>query len=114
EVVGLDYLGLLKGDVDYLGQIFSGGLGEDLSISRYATLSRMLDLFFSGYLNTLMQEKAYANTYTVYAGGDDFFLISDWESALCLADRLESDFRAYTCHNPNITLSIGLAVTKSR
>lgn len=113
EVVGVDYLGLLKGDVDYLGRIFSQGLGEDLSISRYATLSRMLDLFFSGYLNTLAKED-YPNTYTVYAGGDDFFLISDWESALHLADRLEHDFRAYTCNNPNVTLSVGITITKPR
>jgi CRISPR-associated protein Csm1 len=113
EVIGVDYLGLLKGDVDFLGQIFSRGLDEDLSISRYATLSRMLDLFFSGYLNTLTREE-YHNTYTVYAGGDDFFLISDWENAIHLAERLEHNFRAYTCHNPNITLSVGLALTKPR
>jgi CRISPR-associated protein Csm1 len=113
EIVGVDFLGLLKGDVDYLGQIFSFGLGEDLSISRYATLSRMLDLFFSGYLNTLTGEE-YSNTYTVYAGGDDFFLIADWENALHLAERLERDFRAYTCQNPNITFSAGLALTKPR
>jgi CRISPR-associated protein Csm1 len=31
-----------------------------------------------------------------------------------LAERLERDFRAYTCSNPNITLSVGLAVTKPR
>jgi CRISPR-associated protein Csm1 len=113
DIVGVDYLGLLKGDVDFLGQIFSRGLAENLSVSRYATLSRMLDLFFSGYLNTLTREE-YRNTYTVYAGGDDFFLISDWQNALHLADRLEQDFRAYTCHNPNISLSVGLALTKPR
>jgi len=50
----------------------------------------------------------------VYAGGDDFFLISDWQNAIHLADKLEHDFRAYTCHNPNITLSGGLALTKPR
>lgn len=111
DILGVDYLGLLKGDVDFLGQIFSRGLGEDLSVSRYATLSRMLDLFFSGYLSTLTREE-YRNTYTVYAGGDDFFLITDWENALHLAERLERDFRAYTCHNPNITLSVGVALTK--
>lgn len=113
DMVGVDYLGLLKGDVDFLGQIFSRGLGEDLSVSRYATLSRTLDLFFSGYLNKLAEED-YRNTYTVYAGGDDFFLITDWENTLHLAERLERDFRAYTCQNPNITLSVGLAITKPR
>jgi CRISPR-associated protein Csm1 len=76
-------------------------------------LSRTLDLFFSGYLNTLVKEE-YGNTYAVYAGGDDFFLISDWQNAIYLAERLERDFRAYTCDNPNVTLSVGLALAKPR
>lgn len=104
-------LGILKGDVDFLGRIFSDGMGEDFSISRYATLSRMLDLFFRGYLETVTTHD-FPNTYTVYAGGDDLLLITDWENALALADRLACDFRAYVCDNPNLTLSIGLAVTK--
>ena len=59
-------LGYFRADVDNLGLIFSDGLryhetktGEDESlytISRIAFLSRMLDLFFSGYLNKLAEE----------------------------------------------------------
>lgn len=108
---GVADLGVLKGDVDFLGRIFSDGMGEDFSISRYATLSRMLDLFFRGYLETVTTHD-FRNTYTVYAGGDDLLLITDWQNALALADRLACDFRAYVCDNPNLTLSIGLAVTK--
>ena len=108
---GVADLGVIKGDVDFLGRIFSDGMGEDFSISRYVTLSRMLDLFFRGYLETVTTHD-FPNTYTVYAGGDDLLLITDWENALALADRLACDFRAYVCDNPNLTLSIGLAVTK--
>lgn len=47
-------------DVDNLGNIFSKGLNK-ISISRIATLSRMLDLFFSGYLNIITKEKSENN-----------------------------------------------------
>ncbi len=56
-------LGFFRADVDYLGLILSDGLRfnefgdeEIYTISRIATLSRMLDLFFSGYLNKLAEE----------------------------------------------------------
>ncbi len=56
-------LGFLRADVDYLGLILSDGLRynefgneEIYTISRIATLSRMLDLFFAGYLNKLAEE----------------------------------------------------------
>ncbi len=56
-------LGFFRADVDYLGLILSDGLRynefgneEIYTISRIATLSRMLDLFFAGYLNRLAEE----------------------------------------------------------
>ncbi len=56
-------LGFFRADVDYLGLILSDGLRfnefgteEIYTISRIATLSRMLDLFFAGYLNKLAEE----------------------------------------------------------
>ena len=56
-------LAFMRADVDYLGLILSDGLRFDefgekelYTISRIATLSRMLDLFFSGYINTLARE----------------------------------------------------------
>jgi len=56
-------LGFFRADVDFLGLILSDGLRfnefgneEIYTISRVATLSRMLDLFFAGYLNKLCEE----------------------------------------------------------
>ncbi len=40
-------LSFARADVDNLGLIFRKGLGDEYSISRVATLSRSLDLFFS-------------------------------------------------------------------
>ena len=43
-------LGVLRMDVDNLGQIFQQGiLPERATLSRYAALSRSFDYFFSGY-----------------------------------------------------------------
>ena len=58
---GVERLGVLRMDVDDLGKVFSRGLeGEkdskdNRTISRIATLSRMLDLFFTGYINRVAE-----------------------------------------------------------
>jgi len=106
-------LGLLKADVDKLGFIFTVGLDRRLSISRYSTLSRELNLFFTGYVNDLLCRE-YQNIYTVYAGGDDLFLIGDWQTMMKFSKSLYDDFRSFTCNNPDITLSAGLVTIKPR
>jgi CRISPR-associated protein Csm1 len=57
---GADKIGVLKMDVDYLGKIFAKGLGEEANLSRVATLSSFLDIFFLGYINRIAEQ------YTVF------------------------------------------------
>ncbi len=109
--VGTPMLGVLKADVDRLGLIFGIGLGKRMSISRYSTLSRELNAFFSGYLDNRLQQD-YQNIYTVYAGGDDLFLIGDWETIIKFSKEMYEDFRDFTCRNQDITLSSGLVTIK--
>ena len=53
---GIERLGILRMDVDSLGKIFSVGLQENnRTVSRISTLSRMLDMFFAGYLNNIAE-----------------------------------------------------------
>lgn len=102
-------LAYVLADVDNLGYIFMDGLGEKYTISRVATLSRSLDLFFSGYLNTLFEKEEYrGKIYTLYAGGDDLFIIAPWEVAIKVAQNVRKDFGEYTCHNPSFGLSCGI------
>ncbi|WP_029551588.1 type III-A CRISPR-associated protein Cas10/Csm1 [Thermocrinis jamiesonii] len=109
EEEGYKLLAFVKMDVDNLGLIFSQGLKKDYSLSRVATLSRSLELFFSGYINTLLEQKQFKNkVYVVYSGGDDLFFCAPWETALEVAKELEKDFSAYTCYNPCFTLSAGV------
>ncbi|WP_461829335.1 type III-A CRISPR-associated protein Cas10/Csm1 [Aquifex sp.] len=102
-------LAYVLADVDNLGYVFMNGLGDKYTISRVAALSRSLDLFFSGYLNTLFEKDEYkGKIYTLYAGGDDLFIIAPWEVAIKVAQDIRRDFGDYTCHNPSFGLSCGI------
>lgn len=93
---GYELLGFARADVDNLGYIFACGLKKDYSISRVATLSRNLELFFSGVVNAIIREKFPKSIYTVYSGGDDLFLIGYWEDSLYALKEIRDEFKSYT------------------
>jgi len=107
-------LAYLKADVDNLGRLFSHGFrrGEaDLrSISRIATLSRSLEVFFAGHVQRLAEER---DVYLVYSGGDDLLAVGAWDGVLDMAAQLRSDLRAFTCGNPAWSLSAGVVVVNA-
>lgn len=107
---GVAALMTLKGDVDNLGQIFEKGLARP-TFARMAGLSRQVNAFFTVYLPWLCKSE-FPNTYTVFAGGDDFFLIGPWHSTIKLAQRMKDDFKRYVAQNPDIHFSAGLSMTK--
>ena len=111
ESYGVRLLAILKADVDNLGLIFRRGLRENMSISRYSTLSRMINLFFSGYLNEFI-ETHFPNIYTVYAGGDDVFLIGNWQDIIHFAPMFNKEFSLFTCKNEDIHLSAAIELIK--
>lgn len=121
QAQGRKLLGYLKADVDLLGTIFTYGFGgsnnsganSNNSISRTATLSRMLDMFFSGRVGWLLK-KEFPNCYTVFSGGDDLLLIGPWDQTLELAITLRKEFFRYTGGNPSITISAGMVLAKPR
>jgi len=108
---GISALSTLKGDVDNLGMIFQSGLGEDVSFSKTAALSRQINAFFTVYLPWLCETK-YPNTYTVFAGGDDFFLIGPWLSQIKLASEMRQAFQDYVANNKEVHFSAGISTTK--
>jgi len=110
---GNNKLAMYKADVDNLGAIFSTGFGENGSISRFATLSRMLDTFFSGYLHEVIKNN-YRDIYTVYSGGDDVCVVGPWNRIMSFASEFNRLFREYTGNNPSITLSAGISLVSSK
>lgn len=117
---GVKNIAVLKADVDNLGGIFSVGLGKkNVSISRIATLSRMLDAFFSGWI-PLQFEKSetvkdfdMSNNYIVYSGGDDLMILGPWDKIILTSKYIYDKFREFTGNNTDITFSAGIVLTKS-
>jgi CRISPR-associated protein Csm1 len=111
---GVSALAILKGDIDNLGLIFQSGLAKP-TFAKWAALSRQINFFFTIYLPVLFKTSGtltnYRNTYTVFAGGDDFFLIGPWLSTQKLANEMRNAFRCYTV-NPQITFSAGISFFK--
>lgn len=113
EETSFKRLGVLRMDVDNLGQAFVNGfIPERRTFSRYSTLSRNLDYFFKGYLNQLWKSDQNFKdwTYIIYAGGDDLFVVGKWDVLLCLASDIRDAFTEWACENPNLSLSGGLVL----
>jgi CRISPR-associated protein Csm1 len=115
-IAGNGLLGVVKADVDYLGQIFQEGLRRDTTdsgldtVSRLAALSRQLDWFFSGWLEWLLNAE-FPDVYAIYSGGDDLLLVSPRAESLPLMKRVYEGFTAYAGH-PEVTLSAGITLVK--
>lgn len=108
--VGQVALMTLKGDVDNLGSIFQQGLQEP-TFAKMAAMSRQMNAFFAIWLPAVCAVE-FPNTYTVFAGGDDFFLIGPWRSTQQLATKMASAFRTYVAENTGITFSAGMSMTR--
>jgi CRISPR-associated protein Csm1 len=108
--IGVEALMTMKGDVDNLGLIFQRGLTEP-TFAKMAALSRQINAFFAIWLPWCCRSE-FPNTYTVFAGGDDFFVIGPWRSIIRLASRMREAFQTYAAHNPDLHFSVGLSMTK--
>lgn len=100
----------VKGDVDDLGLIFQTGLAEP-TFAKMAALSRQMNAFFAIWLPAWCASH-YPDTYTVFAGGDDFFLIGPWRSTQRLAADMAAQFRTFVAGNPGIHFSAGMVMSK--
>jgi len=97
----------LKADVDKLGDTFREYYMK--SFKKFNRLSRELDFFFSDFATDIL-EKKYKNTYIIFAGGDDLFLIGDYQEVVAFAKELRDEFYKFTLQKA--TLSIGLVMFK--
>lgn len=114
---GSKRLAVLKADVDNLGYLFADGMQEKDrhygTISRVSTLSRLLEMFFSGYIGHLLKTE-FPSVYSVFSGGDDLFLIGPWDVMPGMALRIQREFSAFSGGNPCVTLSAALHIAKPK
>lgn len=118
ESQGISRLGVLRADIDNLGQAVRMGFPEKYnSLSRGAALSRQLSLFFKAYLNHMMDKPEYRglveksekrNATIVYSGGDDLFIVGAWNDIIELSVDISRQFHQYTEGTLSISAGIGL------
>lgn len=122
DTKGIKRIGVLRCDVDNLGEAFINGFGEYSDIFRTSSLSRHLSLFFKYYINFICKSDIGFNNFNlynneinfnkdkkiviVYSGGDDVFLVGYWLDVINFAFDLRESFRKYT--NNKLTFSAGI------
>ena len=105
---GIEALGIIKADVDNMGNIIKN---SDITenFENFDRFSKGLDAFFSLHVPALLREK-YRNIYTVFAGGDDLFLIGAWDEVMEFAREIQKEFKSYV--KGKLSISFGIAVAK--
>ncbi len=118
---GIKRLGVLRADVDNLGEAFVNGFSQEyVSLSRTSTFSRKLSMFFKLHINDILSNGNYfisgkpgsrnaaRNATIVYSGGDDVFIVGAWDDILNIGIDLQEAFRSYT--QGTLTLSAGVGI----
>lgn len=125
---GIKRLAVLRADVDELGGHFSRGFGVDpkgrsrSTLSRYATLSRWLSLFFKDHINDICRRKMPLEPFSIdgtpgekqnrplvitYSGGDDLFVVGAWDQVIEFAVDLRSCLTHFSCGRLRLSAGIG-------
>jgi CRISPR-associated protein Csm1 len=110
---GIRRLGVLRADIDNLGMVFVAGIPADkISISRTATLSRELSHFFRFRINGILEAGGY-QAQIVYSGGDDLFVIGNWNDIIHAAMDIRQAFSEFI-GNGTLTISAGIGMFDSK
>lgn len=119
---GIKRLGVIRADVDNLGNAFVNGFSETgggkyETISRTSAFSRKLSEFFKLRVNHILahgefsvtNEKAGARKAAiVYSGGDDLFVIGCWDDIIGFAVDLHNCLDKYAQKTLSISAGIGI------
>lgn len=108
------YLGILRMDVDGMGERIQRGFNN---LAEYRRFSQKLQSFFEGANSTLhsLQQKTEFKDYLniIYAGGDDLFIVGKWSKVLDYADEIRKAFATNTT-GEGLTISGGLVVVGAK
>ena len=67
-------------------------------------------------MNTIWSstEEYSSSTYILYSGGDDLFIVGKWDVLIDLAKDINQALKQWTCHNPKLSLSGGIAIVPAK
>ena len=121
---GIKRIAVLRLDVDDLGEAIRSGFERSDSpipyatLSRTATLSRMLSLFFQYYVREILENGMYSmneragrkkrEAAIIYSGGDDLFVVGAWKDVIEFAIDFKKNFERYT--EGTLTVSAGIGI----
>lgn len=126
---GIKRIAVLRADVDNLGKAFIKGFEREdkenkyryVTVSRYATLSRQLSLFFKKHINEILSSQYKEDRFLltnksskdkkvtiVYSGGDDLFIVGAWDHIIETAVDLRNAFLKYTGGALSFSAGIGI------
>lgn len=101
------YLGVLRMDVDGLGQRFIKGFK---SIGEYKKFSNRLTTFFSENIEKMQRDSSFRDFLNIiYSGGDDLFIVGRWDKVIDFASHIRIE-TAKLFSGDGITISGGVAV----
>lgn len=136
---GISRLGVIRADVDNLGAAFVSGFPRKYqTLSRAATFSRTLSMFFKWHVNALLRNGGYRldgggsdicavssiengqqeegtgprNATVIYAGGDDLFIVGAWKDIIEYAVDLYRSLEAFSIGTLKISAGIGMFYEK--
>lgn len=121
---GVERIAVFRADVDDLGHTFVNGFGghggQYETISRTATFSRHMSLFFKKHINSILKNPKYSltgqtpqrNITIVYSGGDDLFVAGAWNDVIEFAVDIREEFEKYT--QGMLTISGGIGIYRDK
>lgn len=133
RATGIERIAVMRADVDNLGQAFVRGFENEkngskyVTLSRTATFSRKLSMFFKYHINSLLKEGGYSileeeaqmekeddrrNALIVYSGGDDIFIVGAWDDIIGFAVDLHDNLMEYSQDTLKISAGIGIYPSK--
>lgn len=106
-------LAVLRMDVDNLGLLLQSKMSQANPLSKYALFSHQLDKYFKESINEMWTRKYSDSTVIIYAGGDDLFVVGEWENTLKFAAEINQNFRMFFI-NEDMGISGGVSLVESK
>lgn len=132
---GINRIAVFRADVDNLGDAFVNGFASEkygekyMTISRTATFSRKMSMFFKYHINYILENgefyivdkkkedkgkkgKRNRNATIVYSGGDDVFVVGSWDDVVGFAVDLQKSLKEFSQDTLTISGGIGIYPAK--
>lgn len=105
-------LAVMRMDVDNLGMLLRSSMArKHTALQDYAAFSHKLDSYFKGEVDAMWKRGYAESTVIIYAGGDDLFIVGEWERMLSFMSDIRREFKNYFGDAAAMSVSAGILFT---